>query len=107
MRQCLDQELHVITDNGEQCFMWRSRELTYIGQDRQELPQVLANTFGQLATRLDLSYNSLRRFNNIGSFNQLSELILDNNEFQDDDLEFRQNLCLKTLSINKNKVSTL
>lgn len=98
-------DLHVITENGEQCFMWRSNQLSYIAQDRHELPFVLANKFGLLATKLDLSYNSLRSFKNINLFSKLSELILDNNELEDDHLDFKQNLRLKTLSLNKNKVS--
>lgn len=99
-----DNNLHVVTENGEQCFMWRSNELTYIAQDRQELPQILAIKFGPLATKLDLSYNTLTSFKNINLFTNLSELILDNNCLIDDQMEFRQNLRLKTLSLNKNKV---
>lgn len=102
----LDKDLHVVTENGEQCFMWRSNQLTYIAQDRQELPQILAVKFGALATKLDLSYNSMINFDNINLFTNLSELILDNNNFEDNHLEFRQNLRLKTLSLNKNKVSS-
>lgn len=97
--------MHVITENGEQCFMWRSNQLTYIAQDRQELPQVLATKFGPLATKLDLSYNTLTSFKNINMFTNLSELILDNNYLEDAQLDFKQNLRLKTLSLNKNKVS--
>lgn len=100
-------DLYVVTENGEQCFMWRSNQLTYIAQDRQELPTVLANKFGHLATKLDLSYNSLTSFKNINSFTNLNELILDNNCLQDDQLDFKQNLRLKTLSVNKNKVTKL
>lgn len=96
--------LHVITENGEQCFMWRSNQLTYIAQDRKELPMVLATKFGPLANKLDLSYNSLTSFKNINLFTNLSELILDNNNLEDDQLDFRPNLRLKTLSLNKNKV---
>lgn len=96
--------MHVITENGEQCFMWRSNQLTYIAQDRQELPQVLATKFGPLATKLDLSYNTLTSFKNINMFTNLSELILDNNYLEDEQLDFKQNLRLKTLSLNKNKV---
>jgi len=100
-------DLHVVTENGEQCFMWRSNQLTYIAQDRRELPLVLANKFGALATKLDLSYNTLNSYKNINHFTNLSELILDNNCFEDNQLDFRQNLRLKTLSLNKNKVSKL
>lgn len=100
----LDEDLHVITENGEQCFMWRSNQLTYISQDRHELPAVLAHKFGSLATKLDLSFNSLTSFNNINLFTNLVELILDNNCLVDEQLEFKQNLRLKTLSLNKNKV---
>lgn len=97
-------DLHVVTENGEQCFMWRSNQLTYIAQDRQELPEVLATKFGSLATKLDLSYNTLTSYRNINQFTNISELILDNNLLEDDHLDFKQNLRLKTLSINKNKV---
>lgn len=103
----LDEDLHVITENGEQCFMWRSGQLTYISQDRNELPAVLAHKFGPLATKLDLSFNSLTSFKYINLFTNLNELILDNNCLVDEQLEFRQNLGLKTLSLNKNKVITL
>lgn len=99
--------MHVITENGEQCFMWRSNQLTYIAQDRQELPQVLATKFGSLASKLDLSYNTLTSFKNINMFTNLSELILDNNYLEDEQLDFKQNLRLKTLSLNKNKVRKL
>lgn len=103
-RQQKPTDLHVVTENGEQCFMWRANQLTYIAQDRQELPIVLANKFGPLATKLDLSYNSLTTYKNIDLFTNLSELILDNNNLEDDHLDFKQNLRLKTLSLNKNKV---
>lgn len=98
-------KLHVITENGEQCFMWRANQLTYIAQDRQELPLILATKFGSLATKLDLSYNTLTSCKNISLFNNLSELILDNNQIEDQQLdEFKLNLRLKILSLNKNKV---
>lgn len=100
-----DENLHVITENGEQCFVWRSNQLTYISQDRNEIPAVLATKFGPLATKLDLSFNSLTSFNNINLFTNLSELILDNNCLSDEQIDFKQNLRLKTLSLNKNKVS--
>lgn len=100
-----DENLHVITENGEQCFVWRSNQLTYISQDRKELPAILATKFGPLATKLDLSFNSLTSFNNINLFTNLSELILDNNCLSDEQIDFKQNLRLKTLSLNKNKVS--
>lgn len=103
-RTANDGDIHVVTENGEQCFMWRSKQLTYIAQDRQELPQILATKFGHLATKLDLSYNTLTSFRNINLFTNLSELILDNNSLVDEQLDFRQNLRLKTLSLNKNKV---
>lgn len=101
------EDLYVITENGEQCFMWRSSQLTYIAQDRHELPQVLAKRFGHRATRLDLSYNSLTSFKNINKFTTLFELILDNNNLEDEHLKFALNLRLKTLSLNKNKLKNL
>lgn len=101
------ENLYVITENGEQCFLWRSNQLTYIAQERQEIPTILAAKFGHLATRLDLSYNSLTSFKNINSFTNLNELILDNNLLGDDQLDFVPNLRLKTLSLNKNKLTNL
>jgi hypothetical protein len=101
------EDLHVITENGEQCFMWNSNQLTYLAQDRHELPAILATRFGHLATRLDLSYNSLTSFKGINLFTCLNELILDNNNFEDDQLDFRMNLRLKTLSLNKNRLKNL
>jgi len=100
-------DLHVVTEDGEQCFMWKSNQLTYIAQDRQELPQILATKFGPFATKLDLSFNSMERFDNINHFTNLSELILDNNNFSDEQIVFKRNLRLKTLSLNKNKLKNL
>lgn len=100
-------DLYVVTENGEQCFLWRANQLTYIAQDRHELPLILANRFGRLATKLDLSYNSLTSFKNINLFSNLNELILDNNNLKDEHLDFRLNLRLKTLSLNKNKLVDL
>lgn len=102
-----ESDLHIVTENGEQSIMWRSNQLTYIGQDRHELPGILASKFGHLATRLDLSYNCLRSFKHINAFTNLNELILDNNELEDEQLDFRLNLRLKTLSLNKNKLTDL
>ena len=99
--------MHIVTESGDQSIVWRSNQLTYIGQDRHELPSVLATKFGHLATKLDLSYNSLTSFKNINLFTNLNELILDNNELEDDQLDFRLNLRLKTLSLNKNKLTDL
>lgn len=105
MEQKMDSNnLHVITENGEQCFMWSSNQLTYIANNKQELPLVLATKFGPVATKLDLSYNTLTSFKNINMFVNLNELILDNNHLVDDQLDFKQNLRLKILSLNKNKV---
>lgn len=106
-QQSPPKELHLTTKDGEQCFMWRSNQLTYIAPNRKEFPLVLAQKFGHLATKLDLSYNNLISFRNINLFTNLNELILDNNCLEDDELQklFRQNLRLKTLSLNKNKVS--
>ncbi|RYY36873.1 hypothetical protein EON62_01445, partial [archaeon] len=59
------------------------RQLQAAGQDRHELPLILADKFGHLATKLDLSYNSLTSFKNINLFTNLNELILDNNELVD------------------------
>lgn len=96
--------LHLITENEEQCILWKNNQLTYIAQNRGEIPAILATKFGHLAQKLDLSYNTLTSFRYIDSFVHLNELILDNNLLDDDNIYFKPNLYLKTLSINKNKV---
>lgn len=99
-------DLHVTTEDGEQCIVWQANKLTYIAQDRQGLPLILAARFGKVATKLDLSYNNLTSYRNINLFTNLNELILDNNCLSDSSLDFKQNLRLKTLSLNKNKVNS-
>lgn len=96
--------LNIVTKDGLQGLTWQNGQLTYIGQDRSRLPPVLAERFGPRATRLDLSYNSLSSLQGLNLFTNLRELVLDNNLLSDSQINFQQNLRLKTLSLNKNKV---
>lgn len=95
----------LISDEHNHLFPWPRAHLTYISSNERELPSTLASRFGGLATKLDLSFNNLSSFKNINSFKNLTELILDNNNFEDHQAQFEPNQCLKLLSLNKNKVS--
>lgn len=105
-----DDGLHVVTEDGNRCVLWRANELTYIAQhtDNAELPQVIALKFGPLATKLDISYNAFSSFKNIQMFTRITELILDNNLIDDQQIEQLRLACkLRILSINKNRLQDL
>ncbi|KAG1692024.1 Leucine-rich melanocyte differentiation-associated protein [Nymphon striatum] len=83
-----------------------SIELSYIGHECNSIPDILSKSYGELAKRLDLSYNKINSLDGLERFAILEELILDNNEINDQ-VTFPINHQLTTLSLNKNKLKNL
>ncbi|XP_071952933.1 leucine-rich melanocyte differentiation-associated protein-like [Antedon mediterranea] len=81
-------------------------QLSLIGADLISVPTGLCEEYGQVITRLDLSFNSLRNLFGLESFSSLQELILDNNEI-DDQVRIPNFTQLHTLMLNKNKITDL
>lgn len=81
--------------------------LTFAGQDVECIPPWLASKYGQNTIRLDLSYNRLRSSKGLTGFENINELILDNNLLADEQVEFPTMPDLQTLTMNKNNLKNL
>lgn len=80
--------------------------LSLVGLDLVSVPPHLGEKYGAKVKRLDLSYNSLERLDNLERFTHLNSLVLDNNNLSSEDT-FPKIDCLKTLSLNNNKINDL
>ncbi|XP_018303222.1 leucine-rich repeat-containing protein C10orf11 isoform X2 [Mycetomoellerius zeteki] len=75
----------------------------YTGQRAEKIPNGLMRVVGHDCLGLDLSYNELSTISGIKDFEQLQELILDNNKL--DNLKTLPHIpTLTTLSLNNNKI---
>ncbi|KAG5329144.1 LRMDA protein, partial [Acromyrmex charruanus] len=75
----------------------------YTGQRAEKIPNGLIRVIGRDCLGLDLSYNELSTISGIKDFEQLQELILDNNKL--DNLKTLPHMpTLTTLSLNNNKI---
>ena len=83
--------------------MYVFKSATYVGQNAWHIPSSLTFRYASSIRKLDLSFNCLQTIAGIEFFNNLEELILDNN-LLDDTIRFFYNPLMHTLSINKNKV---
>ncbi|XP_028324951.1 leucine-rich melanocyte differentiation-associated protein isoform X2 [Gouania willdenowi] len=81
-------------------------QLSFIGHDCKEIPDFLGDTYGQLAKRLDLSFNQLRSLAGLKMFTELEELIVDNNLLEND-LQLPRLPYLHTLMLNKNQLTDI
>ncbi|XP_074502123.1 leucine-rich melanocyte differentiation-associated protein isoform X3 [Sebastes fasciatus] len=80
--------------------------ISYIGHDCKNIPDFLGDTYGQLARRLDLSFNQLRSLAGLKLFTELEELIVDNN-LLGNDLRLPRLPNLHTLTLNKNDLTDI
>ncbi|XP_063047173.1 leucine-rich melanocyte differentiation-associated protein [Engraulis encrasicolus] len=81
-------------------------QVSYIGQDCEEVPGFLGERFGGFARRLDLSFNRLRSLVGLSAFGELEELIVDNN-LLGNDLQLPRLPHLHTLTVNKNQLTDI
>eukprot|EP00056_Hartaetosiga_gracilis_P010684 m.159248 g.159248 ORF g.159248 m.159248 type:complete len:281 (+) comp13366_c4_seq3:2975-3817(+) len=72
-------------------------------RDFEIVPKQLADRYGALTKRLDLSHNMLTCVDHLEQFTQLRELVLDNNSIETLVLP-EPMLHLQTLSMNKNNI---
>nr|XP_023658602.1 leucine-rich melanocyte differentiation-associated protein isoform X2 [Paramormyrops kingsleyae] len=79
-------------------------QISYIGQDIEEIPASLGEQYGGLARRLDVSFNQLKSLAGLKAFGQLEELVADNN-LLGSDLRLPHLPCLRTLTLNKNQIT--
>ncbi|KAL6420385.1 hypothetical protein ACFW04_014823 [Cataglyphis niger] len=78
----------------------------YTGQKAEKIPNGLVGVVGHNCLGLDLSFNELTTVSGVKDFEQLQELILDNNKLND----LKTLPCistLTTLSLNNNKISNI
>ncbi|XP_075073183.1 leucine-rich melanocyte differentiation-associated protein isoform X2 [Mixophyes fleayi] len=92
--------------SGEGEEMVTGTQVSYIGKDCTEIPSFLAQKYGHLARRLDLSFNLLQSLDGLEGFVCLKELILDNN-LLGNHVCFPSLPYLHTLTVNKNQISEL
>lgn len=83
-----------------------NHRLSFVGQDCQKIPSVLAQLYGPRVHFLDLSFNCLTTLQGVEKFMNLQELVLDNNNLTDS-FSLPKLQHLHTLSLNKNNISNL
>ncbi|CAL8256014.1 unnamed protein product [Lota lota] len=93
-------------DDGESLVSMNGTHVSFIGHDCESIPDFLGDTYGQLAKRLDLSFNLLRSLAGLDMFAGLEELVVDNNMLGNN-LQLPQLPSLHTLTLNKNQISFL
>ncbi|XP_051945495.1 leucine-rich melanocyte differentiation-associated protein [Xyrauchen texanus] len=81
-------------------------QVSCIGHDWEDIPDFLGGKYGELARRLDLSFNCLRSLAGLKAFTQLEELIVDNN-LLGNDLRLPGLPQLHTLTLNKNQITDI
>jgi len=80
--------------------------LALVGLDLVAVPPDLGEKYGSKVRRLDLSYNSLEKLENLERFVLLNSLVADNNNLKGEE-NFPKIESLKTLSLNNNSISDL
>lgn len=100
------QNQEVEAKNGHDQPVFTDGQLSYLGQDIEEIPTDLTTEYADRTVHLDLSFNRLRNVNGLEKFVQLRDLILDNNELADD-VTFPHINTLDTLFLNKNRITDL
>lgn len=81
-------------------------QVSCIGHDWEDIPDFLGGKYGEVARRLDLSFNQLRSLTGLKAFSQLEELIVDNN-LLGNDLQLPRLPRLHTLTLNKNQFTDI
>ncbi|XP_055026557.2 leucine-rich melanocyte differentiation-associated protein isoform X2 [Misgurnus anguillicaudatus] len=81
-------------------------QVSCIGHDLEDIPDFLGIKYGELARRLDLSFNQLKSLTGLKVFSQLEELIVDNN-LLGNDLQLPRLPRLHTLTLNKNQFTDI
>ncbi|XP_058841050.1 leucine-rich melanocyte differentiation-associated protein-like isoform X3 [Acipenser ruthenus] len=93
-------------EGSESRVVMNGTQVSYIGQDCEEIPAFIGEQYGGLAKRLDLSFNLLRSLEGLKAFSCLEELIVDNN-LLGNDLLLPRLPHLHTLTLNKNQISDI
>ncbi|XP_070543984.1 leucine-rich melanocyte differentiation-associated protein-like isoform X2 [Ptychodera flava] len=105
-----DKRAQVANENGDSeandVTVFAESQISYVAHEIETIPDFLCNKYGPIAKRLDLSFNCLRTLSGIEKFPELEELILDNNDL-DDNLQFPSMTNLRTLTLNKNKITDI
>eukprot|EP00039_Didymoeca_costata_P015152 m.253687 g.253687 ORF g.253687 m.253687 type:complete len:935 (+) comp16162_c0_seq7:125-2929(+) len=94
------------TSRGPLFIRFDGYQLSCIDMELEEIPQELATSYGAKVRRLDLSSNKICCLKRLAEFPRITELILDNNHLGDI-VDFPSIPGLKTLSLNKNRISNL
>lgn len=89
-----------------------NKKLIITNENLTEIPQAVINLYSDRVLYLDVSFNTIRKFNWIQFFPNLQTLILDNNNISDDILvdnlkNSKSHRNLITLSLNNNKLKNL
>uniref|UniRef100_A0A672RRM6 Leucine-rich melanocyte differentiation-associated protein n=1 Tax=Sinocyclocheilus grahami TaxID=75366 RepID=A0A672RRM6_SINGR len=90
--------------HNESMVVVNGSQVSCIGHDWEDIPDFLGAKYGEVARRLDLSFNQLRSLTGLKAFSRLEELIVDNN-LLGNDLQLPRLPRLHTLTLNKNQIS--
>jgi len=80
--------------------------LSLVGHDLDTVPSELGRQYGNQVKKLDLSYNSLVKLENLDKFTQLTSLVVDNNRL-DSYQKIPSMDRLQILSVNNNSITDL
>lgn len=93
-------------ENLDASFIISDIQLSLVCREAKNIPETIGKKYGKVVKILDLSSNELRSLNGLYCFENLEELILDNNQLGDD-VEIPVMANLHTLTLNKNNISNL
>ncbi|XP_052428127.1 leucine-rich melanocyte differentiation-associated protein-like [Carassius gibelio] len=92
--------------HNESTVVVNGSQVSCIGHDWEDIPDFLGAKYGEVARRLDLSFNQMRSLTGLKAFSQLEELIVDNN-LLGNDLRLPRLPRLHTLTLNKNQFTDI
>jgi len=90
----------------DQAISLEGDHLSLVGLDLVSVPPHLGEKYGGTVKQLDLSYNNIEKLDHLERFVNLNALVVDNNSLINED-NFPKMECLKTLSVNNNKIVDL
>jgi Leucine-rich repeat (LRR) protein len=86
-------------------FLFFSLQLILIDQKLNQIPEAVINLYHSRVNYLDLSYNKLTALDSLSLFNNVEEIILDNNCISEMCSFPKELQNLKLLSLNNNQVN--
>lgn len=100
--QRIYEDIEVAVEDDADCTSISGDRFCYCGFDSTEIPGDLLR-YSEVATSIDLSHNKIKEITDIGKFEKLEDLNLDNNDVGDE-TKIPTMPSLMTLCLNKNKL---